>query len=446
MESEYNYLVIYYFIKDNIVNYIEDNDDNNILKSMNPKELNKKENKIHYLRPFEPFRNTHEDLIKFKSIFSVWCDEIKAIDLSTNYKSYKPIDYKSYHSHDDAVLFTLKRKNKAEDIKAFQKVSKDEYLVFERCYNAGLNCLNLNYKYDKINEEGQKPFECYGYDFSRFYAHMLTKISIPKSQGTLCTFKEDEVEFGKLQFGIYRVQINYENNNLTNIFNFSKNNHYTSANLNSLNKIKNMYGITFILLKETEEFNYNALVYDNMKTDLVEGRKIFKNWFEELEKIREKIPNNRLVKHLMTTLWGSLISYKKVFVDDISEYDATWQHKSDISEYKILDNKDDKYIMVKCDDAYKHGLARMKPFLTAYARQYMMKFIIDNKLNDDVIRIHTDCLILPYKFDFTKHEYHPKEEDKSTGNIVFHNSIHYYHVCKKCNCQYRYIDFKTHIC
>jgi hypothetical protein len=29
-----------------------------------------------------------------------------------------------------------------------------------------------------------------------------------------------------------------------------------------------------------------------MKTDLVEGKKIFKNWFEELEKIREKIPNS----------------------------------------------------------------------------------------------------------------------------------------------------------
>jgi hypothetical protein len=445
MQSENIYTVIYYFIKDNIVNYIEDNDNNNSLKTMHPKELNKPENAFHYFRPFEPFRNSYEDLIKFKSIFSVWCDEIKSIDLSTQYRKYKPIDYKSYHSHDDAVLFTLKRKNKTEDLKAFQKVSKDEYLVFERCFNAGLNCLNLEYKYDKKDEEKQKPFECYGYDFSRFYAHMLTKISIPKSQGRLCTF--ENIEIGKLQFGIYRVQINYENKDFTNIFNFSKiNNHYTSSTLNYLDKIKSMYGITFILLKPTEEFNYNALVYDNVKTDLVEGKKIFKNWLEELEKIREKLPNNRLVKHLMTTMWGSSIAYKKEFVDDISEYDATWQHKSDISEYKILDNKDDKYIMVKCDDAYKHGLARIKPFLTAYARQYMMKFIIDNGLSNDVIRIHTDCLILPYKFDFTKHEYHPKAEDKSTGNIVFHNAIHYYHVCTKCNCQYRYNDLKNHIC
>ena len=69
MESENIYTVIYYFIKDNIVNYIEDNDNNNSLKTMNPKELNKPENAFHYFRPFEPFRNTYEDLIKFKSIF-----------------------------------------------------------------------------------------------------------------------------------------------------------------------------------------------------------------------------------------------------------------------------------------------------------------------------------------------------------------------------------------
>ena len=105
MESENNYTVIYYYILDNVVNYIEDNDNNNILKFMNPKELNKKDNKIHYFRPFSPFRNTLEDLIKFKSCFTDWCNEIKSIDLSTKFKKYKPIDYKSYHSHDDAVLF-----------------------------------------------------------------------------------------------------------------------------------------------------------------------------------------------------------------------------------------------------------------------------------------------------------------------------------------------------
>ena len=69
MQSENIYTVIYYFIKDNIVNYIEDNDNNNSLKTMNPKELNKKENKLHYFRPFDPFRNTHEDLINLNLFF-----------------------------------------------------------------------------------------------------------------------------------------------------------------------------------------------------------------------------------------------------------------------------------------------------------------------------------------------------------------------------------------
>ena len=118
----------------------------------------------------------------------------------------------------------------------------------------------------------------YAYDFSRFYANILPIISIPTKQGVVSILTS--VIFGKLKFGIYRVKLTYDNV-LSNIFNPSKLDHYTSGTLNDLYKIKDNYHITFTLLEPTEEFNYNALVYEY--EDLIEGKTLFRNWLTEME-------------------------------------------------------------------------------------------------------------------------------------------------------------------
>lgn len=435
--------VIYYFSSNNIINYIEDKDDTNTLKFLCPKELNKPEHKFSYFRPFENYFKTHEDLIRFKKDFSKDCNEIKSVNISTQYRKRDPIIYKNYYSHNDAVYHMLKCKNKKEQLNVFEKVSKDEFLISERCLNSGLMCINLNYKFDPKSDIPLPPTQSYGYDFSRFYANILPIISIPTKQGIVSILTS--VIFGKLKFGIYRVKLTYDNV-LSNIFNPSKLDHYTSGTLNDLYKIKDNYHITFTLLEPTEEFNYNALVYEY--EDLIEGKTLFRNWLTEMEQLREKLPKNRLVKHLMTTLAGSLMSFNKIYVDDISNYDAQNKHNHTDSEYKILDVVDGKYILAKCDDAFKHGLARLKPYLMAYARTYMMKFLIKNKLSNDVIRIHTDCMIMPYPVDFTKMnlEYYPKPESKTTGLLSFHNVNSIYHVCVKCNKEFRFKEFEVHLC
>ena len=134
----------------------------------------------------------------------------------------------------------------------------------------------------------------------------------------------------------------------------------------------------------------------------------------------------------MSSLWGTLVSYNKVYLKDISPYDATYKQDSEDSEYKILDNKDDEYISVRSDNAYNHGLARMKPFLTAFCRNYIMKFLLEHEINELIIRIHTDGIVLSKKVDFTNLEYYPKPEDKTTGLINWHNSLFGFHICKKC--------------
>ena len=54
--------------------------------------------------------------------------------------------------------------------------------------------------------------------------------------------KLDNLDFDNLDFGIYRVKIEYTNKDFTNIVNLSSENHYTSSTLYYL-KIKDKYGL-----------------------------------------------------------------------------------------------------------------------------------------------------------------------------------------------------------
>jgi len=430
------YKVIYYYVEYKEIYYIEDSDDSNELKTLSFLKINKPENKFHSFRMFEDYTRCQQDLIRFKTNFTNWVEEIKTVPLKTKSKKYYRLDYKSFFNHNGAVFHFFKSKNKNEDLDQFEPVSQDEFLIFERCYNAGLICLNLEYK--------KQPTQCYGYDFSRYYTHLLKSMRIPKSQGIKKDL--DSVEFGKLDFGIYRVKIEYTNKALTNIFNFNSDNHYTSSVLNYLESIKDIYGIKLTLLKTDSDYNYNALVYD--EKDLIKGEKLFKDWFKALESIREQFPENRLVKHLMSSLWGTLTSFNKVYTEDLSEYDATYLDDLEESEHKIIKHKDNHYVLVKASNAFNHSLARIKPFLTAFGRLKLMKLIIEQNLDKDIVRLHTDGLVFnkPVDFESMGLSYYPKPENKTTGLIKYHNAVYGFHICPNCGCEFRYKDFKNHKC
>lgn len=388
---------------------------------------------------FEDYHNTHNDLIRFKKDFTNEVEEIKKNPVKNpKTKKYFKLDYKKYHSHNDAVLFFFKSFVDKDVFDSFENVCKDEFYIYERCLNSGLITLNLEYK--------NKPTECYGQDFSRFYPNLLINLRIPQSKGKKVFLKD--VEYGNLKYGIYRMKITYKNTDFTNIFNFSKMNHYHSTTLNYLYTVKDKYGLEFELLTD-DDYDYNAYIYEYK--DLIQGKKLFNNWLKVLETLKEKLPNNRLVKHLMSSLWGTLTSFKKKYIkeDDIEEYDATYLDDDDDSEYKILKNKDGKYQIVLSDNAYNHGLARIKPFLTSYARLYIMKFLHQTKTEKDVVRIHTDGIVFnkPYNFDkFENLEYYPKPEAKTTGYMVYKNAVYGFHICKKCNCELSYKNFICHSC
>ena len=66
----------------------------------------------------------------------------------------------------------------------------------------------------------------------------------------------------------------------------------------------------------------------------------------------------------MSSLWGTLCSYKKLYIfeDEIENYDITFKDDDEPSEYKMIKHIDNKYKIVKSSNVYNYGLARIKPF------------------------------------------------------------------------------------
>ena len=151
----------------------------------------------------------------------------------------------------------------------------------------------------------------------------------------------------------------------------------------------------------------------------------------------------------MSSLWGTLTSFKKEYIVDVENYDITYLDDTEDSEYKILKIKDDKYHIVLSSNAYNHGLARIKPFLTSFARLYIMKFIHKTETENNVIRIHTDGIVYnkPLKFEQNEDlDYYPKPENKTTGYMVYKNAVYGFHICKRCKCEIPYKKFICHNC
>jgi hypothetical protein len=132
----------------------------------------------------------------------------------------------------------------------------------------------------------------------------------------------------------------------------------------------------------------------------------------------------------MSSLWGTLSSYKKIYIseDEIENFDISYLDDNEKSEYKILNHIDDKFKIVKSSNAYNYGLARIKPFLTAFGRLKIMKFIHKCDIEKSIVRIHTDGLVFNKPIDFEKYnlDYYCLPEDKTTGRINFHNSLYGY--------------------
>ena len=313
---------------------------------------------------FKGYEPTLEDLTRFMKDMRTWIYQLR------KNKTFS-IQYDFYYTHHCAVEGVFKQLSKGL-YEHHKPITAIEYEWIEKCKNSGLMYVKLG------------TYNCFGYDQKKFYARLLAsnKFKIPNAPGTEQTLKKLPKR-KKLKYGYYHVKITCDNDNFRKIFSFSKDNVYTNTSLYQAMKYQDEYDVKIELFQEEN----NCYLY---KDDCIEsGDKVFKKWYETLNKIALEYPKNKLIKYLMSFLWGHLSATNKVYK---SVYDM--DNDDDTNEYKLIhyndENENNKYYtLLLVQKPYKYNL-RLKPFLTSYARNEISKTVMLSINN--VVRIQTDSV------------------------------------------------------
>ena len=363
---------------------------------------------------FKDYTADKEGIQKYMNDFDNWVNELKPHGLN----------YEKYFTHGCAVnkVFMSKAREQIDGLQ-LDTISFKEAFFFEQCSNGGIISLDDTYK--------NKVIDAYGYDFSAFYPNMLLKIILATKQGKRKKIKT--IDYNNLRYGIYRVKITTDDQRFKKIFSFSRNNFYTHYSLKLAHKYKDIFNINMELIIDDK---YNALIYDD--ENLVQSKEVFQTWFNFLSDLKQKFPKNKLIKHLMSSLWGHITQYNRKFFsdEDFADLDFSDITEDEKTEYKLLYIKrfvdetqefgvKSRYEMVPTEQPYLNNLARIKPFLVSYCRSYVADLIMKENILDNVVRIHTDGIVLNKQHDFTHLKYYPKPEDKTTGKIIFKSVNNY---------------------
>lgn len=406
-----------YFYQIGQMIYFIDDDSDDLYEQTLKEKLEEAKAQYNYYESFKGYEATHESLIQFKQDFTRWNNEIKSVP-------HCSIDYTKYYNNESAVTMIFKSKATIA-IKTLncEPVTYKEFAYFERCNNGGLITLDEQYK--------NIPTQSYGYDFSSFYPSMLAMkgFQIPIKEGKLKHYSE--LNYDNLQYGIYKVKITSNDPNFKKLFAFSPNHYYTHYSLQYAYEHKERFNISFELITDCD---HNALVYDK----LVESTKIFKPWYNYLMTIKKQFPKNKLVKHLLSSLWGMLIKFNREFYeeDEFFDLDVSELDDDEETEYKLINEKRYKdenyetgvrllYEVVSSSKPYVNELSRLKSFFVSFCRAHVGDLVISEDLINKVIRIHTDGLVFTEPHDFTHLFYYPIPEDKTTGEIVWENVNRY---------------------
>jgi hypothetical protein len=404
-----------FFTENGLVHSIDEND-NYVIEQNDKRDLKN----YNYYESMQGYKKTKESLINFKNDFVKWVKELKKFNI--NYFYVPHLDYLTRKAITYSVFLRYSTNNINKliknGIKGIDNINFTEFYYFEKCYNAGLMSIDEEY----IN----KKMDFYGYDFSSFYANLLTNFDfkIPIKKGTQSKYTNIK---DKLKYGIYHIKIKCDDVKFKKIFSFSVNNYYTHYSLNFCLKYKKRFNITFEILDIDKE--YNCLVYND--EDLIRTGDIFIDWFNNLSELKIKLPKNKLVKDLMTSIWGVMIQFERVIVkneDEIIDYDFSEITSDKNTEYKLLEIDSfvrngqyvENYKLIKSEKGYKRPF-RIKPFLTSFSRKQIAEFILQEKIIDDVCRIQTDGIVLKKQYDFSNLEYYPKPENKTTGNYIWYS-------------------------
>lgn len=367
---------------------------------------------------FNGYENTDESLIQYAADFEVWNNELN------NNKIFK-IDYaKKFKFHYHAVETMFTKLLVDEDYTKFDEVDAIEFVWAEKCNNGAIM--------KQFCEQG-KIVDSYGYDFKATYPFLLgsklyRSLQMPTKRGKELTLTE--LDCNKLQVGYYRVKITSNDINFNKIFLYSKENVYTDISLYHAYSSSKTMKVNIEIIQDNKP---NAYLYGKgLKDGIISPSKVFGKWFEVLTKLKDEFPQNKLVKHLMSSMWGHMCKFDKtnLTIDEVMEQDlnVSTDIYSQDCDYVIIDQKckknDPYYVLVNPKKPYKYSqIARLKPFLLSNARRCTANIMMLHL--DNVIRVHTDNVTFDQKFDdvMTAFKTYPelRAENKTSGKIKWEN-------------------------
>lgn len=351
------------------------------------------------------YETSDTGLLKYSEDFKKCAKELYKNDIYN-------IHYTNFHSDYGAVYLTFKNLSNKR-LSNHPVIDLTEYKWIEACPNGSLQYC--------------EPQTCKSYasDFTSAYPGVLTtpEFMIPTKGGEEKIIRKLKTN---LKLGYYRVKITCDNKDFLKLFVFSKDHVYTSHCIDHARKHQKEFKVKIELIQDDGP---NAYIYND--DDLIKSSSIFSRWFYKMKALKKAFPKNMLVKHLFSSLWGSLISFNKINLtwDRIEKeglkVGMTLNADYIIRDHKIYDNQE-YYEVIDVKQPYRYNI-RIKAFLTSCVRN-LTAFAAYEHL-DNVIRIHTDCIVFNKKVKLYIPYLVP--EEKTSGMIKW-NNVNSYH--KKCCC------------
>ena len=371
----------------------------------------------HRFYMFKGFEPTQNGLKQFAVEFIKWTKELDKV-LKHEYLSFKSHEAVAIR-YFEKLCQTKKNNILYTNFQNHDNIDEIEYQWIEACGNSGLLYV----------KEGEYE-NCHGYDFSAQFPSILASryFRIPTKRGKMCTLKELPTK--QIKLGFYRVKITSNDKRFQKIFQFNKKNCYTSISLIFALECKNKYGYEINI--ELMEQENNCYIYEN---DITGGDIIFGYWFETLNNIKKKYPKNKLIKNMLSSLWGRIAQKQRLFKTEQEceneeidyRFNYNPNHKYFVANIEKNRKGQEVYELVETKKPYRYNIARIKPFLLSKSRELTGK--VGRKYIDDIVRIHTDCICFNQNHDDVSFEADTLKlslETKTTGHIIF-KGVNQYH-------------------
>ena len=283
------------------------------------------------------------------------------------------IDLFRYSSLNDCILDTFK--NYSKSLQEPEQITAQEALFINNAFQGGLMYAE---KYDGM---------IHGYDVNSMYPsiYIHDHFQFPVKEGKLIEI--NQADFEKLEhykYGIYHCNVEFDENRIK-LFRFNKRNYYTHTDLTRARELN--FKITII-----EDDGVNALQYE--RSDLIRSEKVFSAYVNMLFPLKQKY-NYKIIKTFLNMIWG-LFSEKNTR-ETVIKTDSQLNQNNDEEILHICqsgepEGKNHRVTFVNRQKIFKNNLARMSPFLTAFARLKLSRVM--EPFESQIKRIHTDAFYL----------------------------------------------------